>query len=182
MPTFSAAWDRHKRGLGEDGISLLDKDGDLLPVVPQILKTIKKYEMVVATGHISLAEIKALVDAAIREGITRIVITHALEPHYGATLNVAEQAQLAARGVFIEHCYLSTLPSGGGLGTGPVVRAVRAVGAAHCILTTDLGQRHNPSPAPGLRAYLAILLEGGLDELEIEMMVKTNPARLLGLA
>jgi len=58
---------------------------------------------------------------------------------------------------------------------------MKLVGAEYCIMTTDFGQIDN-SPAPeGMRAFIRALLQGGIEEKEIEIMVKKNPARLLNL-
>lgn len=181
MPTFSAAYDMKKRGLGPGGISIVDEQGNLLPVVTDILKTIKQHEMVVATGHISFGEINALVDKARKLGISKTVITHALEPRFGATLSVEQQKQMVAKGAYIEHTYLSTLPSGGRIGSKSLVDAIRAVGSEHCILTTDFGQKENPPPAEGMRAAITTLLGCGLGKNDITVMLKTNPTKLLGL-
>ncbi len=62
-----------------------------------------------------------------------------------------------------------------------IVAAVKAIGAEHCIVTTDLGQAHNPTPAEGMRMAIATLLKCGLEKTELELMVKINPAKLLGL-
>jgi hypothetical protein len=181
MPTFSAAFDMKKRGLGPDGISIIDQYGKLLPVVIDILSLIKQHDMVVASGHISFEEIIALLDGTKEVGITKVVITHALEPRFGATLSVERQKQLVEKGAYIEHTYLSALPSGGGIGLKTLVDAIRVLGAERCILTTDLGQKENPPPAEGLRRAIAAFLDLGLDEDELTVMLKTNPARLLGL-
>ena len=61
------------------------------------------------------------------------------------------------------------------------VAQIRAVGPENVVLTTDLGQAGNPVPADGLRAALPRLEAAGLSQAEIDMMTKTNPARLLGL-
>ena len=181
MPTFSAAYDMTKRGLGPGGLSIVDEQCNLLPVVKDILKVVKQHDMAVATGHVSFPEIGALVAEARKLDIRKIVITHALEPRFGATLSIAQQEQMAAMGAYIEHTYLSTLPSGGGIGMKRMVEAIRVVGAEHCILSTDLGQKENPPPAEGIRAAIASLLDCGLSEANIEIMLKTNPARLIGL-
>ena len=138
--------------------------------------------MAVATGHVSFGEIIALVDEARGLDIGKVVITHALEPRFGATLSVDQQKQMADKGAYIEHSYLSTLPSGGGIGSKALVEAVKAVGAERCILTTDLGQKENPPPSEGLKTAIATLLDAGLSEIELTFMLKTNPAWLLGLS
>ncbi len=43
------------------------------------------------------------------------------------------------------------------------------------------GKVHNPPPPEGLRRYISLLLESGFEPDEIQIMVKDNPERLLGL-
>ena len=62
-----------------------------------------------------------------------------------------------------------------------MVEAIRTVVAERCILTTDLGQAYNPAPAEGMRMMIGYMLKYGFKEKEIELMVKTNPSKLLGL-
>lgn len=181
MPTFSSANDREKRGLGGGGISILGEKGEIVPAVQQILDIVKSHDMVLATGHVSVAEAFALVDEARRKGITKIVVTHPLEARVGATLSIEEQRQMAEKGAFIEHCFICTMPLGERLDPMIIVEAVRAVGAEHCILSTDLGQDWNPPPAEGMRMMVGTLLRRGLSVKEMELMIKVNPAKLLGL-
>ncbi len=181
MPTICSANDMKKKGLPEkEGISLFDSKGKLLPVVNDILEIVKKYEMVLATGHISTAEAFALVEAARKKGIWRIMITHPLLEKVGAHLSLEEQQRMADLGAFNEHCFADTMPLDR-LDPMKIVEAVRKVGAEHCIISTDLGQAFNPSPAEGMRMAIATMLHCGLTEKEIELLIKVNPAKLLGL-
>ncbi len=180
MPTFSSANDREKHGLG-GGIKILDENGKIVPAARQILDIVKSHDIVLATGHIATAEAFALVDEAQERGITKIVITHPLETRFGATLSIEEQQRMVGKGAFIEHCFVCTMPLGDRLDPMRIVEAVRAVGAERCILTTDLGQDWNPSPAEGMRMMVATLLRCRLSVEEIEVMIKANPAKLLGL-
>ncbi len=180
MPTSSSANRREKRGLG-GGIKILDEDGKIVPAVRQILDIVKSYDMVLATGHIGREEVFALVDEARERGITKIVITHPLDTRTGAKLSIEEQQQMTRKGAFVEHCFGDTMPAAHRLDPMMIVEAVRAVGAEHCILSTDLGQDFNPSPAEGMRMMVATLVKCGLSAEEIEVMIKTNPAKLLGL-
>ena len=181
MPTFSSANDREKLGLGGEGIRIVDERGQLLPVVHQILDIVKSDDLVLATGHLSAAEAFILVDEARRQNITKIIATHPLETRVGATLNLEEQRQMAEKGAFVEHCFHCVMPLGDRLDPMRIVEAVRTVGAERCILTTDFGQAWNPPPAEGMRMMVATLLRCGLSGDEIETMIKTNPAQLLGL-
>jgi predicted TIM-barrel fold metal-dependent hydrolase len=62
-----------------------------------------------------------------------------------------------------------------------LVEAIRTIGTENCIISSDFGQDFHPMPAEGLRMGIATLLKAGLDEVELGMLVKDNPARLLGL-
>lgn len=181
MPTFSAAHDMLKRGLGEGGIRIVDEHGKALASLTRVLEIAKQHGMVVATGHVSLSEIRALVKEAFRLGADKVVITHAIEPRFGATLTLDQQKEMVSQGAYIEHCYLTTLPSGGQVNIMDVAQAMRSVGADRCIMTTDLGQATNPHPADGMRSYIKGILDCGLTESELAAMAKGNPARLLGL-
>ncbi|MBM2824905.1 MAG: hypothetical protein HW402_569 [Dehalococcoidales bacterium] len=181
MPTFSSANDHQKLKIAGEGIKILDSKGKLLPEVQAILDIIKSNDMVLATGHLSAVEAFALVDEARQQGLTKIVVTHPLATRIGATLTIEQQQQMAGKGAFIEHCFLCALPLGDRLDPMKIVAAIRAVGAEHCIMTTDMGQESNPPPAEGMRMIVSTLLKYQVSAEDIELMVKTNPARLLGL-
>lgn len=191
MPTLASANCRDKIGqalhitLKGKGISILDAKGELLPEVKEILDIAKQYNMVVASGHISPEEIFKMVDYAQDIGIWKLVITHALalgDPSkYEKGTSLAEQKQLAERGVFIEHCFIKMLPLFGRLDPKEFVNAIRTVGAEHCIMSTDLGQGYHPPAPEGMRMFIGHMLRSGLTEKEVNLMAKENPARLLSL-
>lgn len=58
---------------------------------------------------------------------------------------------------------------------------MKAISAEHCIMNTDLGQNYNPPALEGMRMFIATLLRKGLEAKEVEMIVKINPIKLLGL-
>jgi microsomal dipeptidase-like Zn-dependent dipeptidase len=59
--------------------------------------------------------------------------------------------------------------------------AVKAVGAEHFILSSDLGQIGNPVHADGMKQLVAGLNKEGVSDREIDLMMRKNPAKLLGL-
>ncbi|MFC1909142.1 DUF6282 family protein [Chloroflexota bacterium] len=181
MPTVSSANDMKRRNPPEEGTDILNEDGNLLPVVDEILDIVKNYGMVLATGHISAPESFALVDAAVKKDVGKIVVTHPLMEWFGACLSLEEQGQMVEKGAFLEHTFVPVLPLSERLDPMKIVESVKSVGAEHCILSTDLGQNFNLAPAEGMRMMIATMLRCGLTEEEIELMVKVNPARLLGL-
>ena len=62
-----------------------------------------------------------------------------------------------------------------------VVEAIRQVGPAFCVLSSDLGQAANPLHPDGLLMLYQYLKNQGFSESEIDQMAKVNPAKLLGL-
>ncbi len=186
MPTFSAASFRAAmaRSFGisfsERGINIV-KD-KVFQAVTDILQVIKEHDMVLATGHLSPEEVFALLKEAKRIGLSKMVITHPLSQQlFDKPLGLDEQRQLAKEGAFIEHCFLELMPTGGRLPPEQMVEAIRLVGAEHCIMSTDFGQNNNPPAPEGMRMFIATMLRYGVADAEIELMVKTNPAKLLGL-
>lgn len=185
FPTFSArAWVRRTRPEG-DGQTVLDENGRLKPEVFEILDLIKKYDQVLATGHLDLAEQLALIREARRRGIEKIVATHAF-----TVAGPEDQLRLAEAGAIIEHCFLYLLPTtktqlagtpAPRLDPDLLVEAIRLVGAERCLISTDLGQAHNLPPTEGFRMFVALLLRAGLAPEQVERMAKTNPRSLLGL-
>jgi len=180
MPTFYSVPDRKRKNL-KGGIFILNEEGKILAQVREILALIKEYDLVVCTGHISKEEVFALTEEALAIGLKKLVITHPLTEIVGEPLSLAIQKELVDRGAFIEHCFCSTMPLYGHLDPRKIVEAIRYVGVERCILSTDLGQVNNPTPADGMRMMVATMLSCGLSEQELEILVKKNPAILLNL-
>ena len=62
-----------------------------------------------------------------------------------------------------------------------LVDMTRAIGPEHCINSTNFGQAYHPIAPEGFRMEVATLLRAGVEEVEVDMMIKDNPSRLLGL-
>ena len=59
--------------------------------------------------------------------------------------------------------------------------AIRRIGAASFVLSSDLGQPQNPLHTDGLLAIYTGLMAKGVSAADIDTMSRRNPARLLGL-
>lgn len=189
MPVFSARNSRalwaHMFGLNVkgDGISLLEADNQLVPEVIDILKIIKDYDMVLATGHISPPEIFAVIDKAKLLGVAKIIVTHAAFDFISKSILKPEERQmLAQEGVFIEHTALEISPTlGRRTNPADIAVAIKAEGPSNCIMSTDFGHIAHPTVGEGMRMFISTMLKCGLSEKDITQMVKLNPAKLLGL-
>lgn len=180
MPTLSARADRQLKGLN-GGIYLLDDQGKLVPEVYPILELVKANDMVLATGHISTEESMTLVSEARSLGISRIVVTHGTTMTYMTGMTLEDMKTLAEMGAYIEHCVHVMMPLTRRMDPADMVSAVMSIGPQNCILSTGFGQDFHPSPAEGLRMGVATMLQAGMEEVEVGMLVKDNPCRLLGL-
>jgi len=187
MPTFSAANSIDKmRALGlpleGDGISLLDEAGKLVPEMKRILSIIRDNDMVLATGHISPEETFVLIKEADKAGIRKMVITHPADKEFAENhFAIGDMRKLAQMGAFIEFTLIGILPNEFCHDPAELVKTIRTIGPEHCIVSTDLGQPQNPLPVEGMRLFIATLLHHGITQDEVELMIKTNPAILLGL-
>ncbi len=175
MPTYCARFYRSSRG-ERGGIGILDSRGELLPEVHAVLDVVAGSGLALASGHLSPSETLALFHAAADRGCERLIVTHPT-----GTATDDDLRAMTRLGAFVEHTYRSCLPSGGGTDPAEFAAAVRRLGVDHCIVTTDLGQWMNPPAAEGMRMAIAALLEAGLGPEDISTLVKSNPARLLGL-
>jgi len=180
MPTFSARADRQHKGLS-GGIYLLDDRGRLVPEAYAILELVKAHDMVLATGHISTQESMVLVAEARNLGINRVVVTHGTTMAFWTGMTLEDMKTLAGMGAYIEHCLHVMMPLTYRLTPRELVDTITAIGTEHCIVSSDFGQDYHPMPPEGMRMGIATLLQAGLEEVEVGMLVKDNPSRLLGL-
>ena len=84
-------------------------------------------------------------------------------------------------GAYIEHCIHVMMPLTNRMDPRELAETISAIGMENCIVSTDFGQDFHPMPPEGLRMGIATLLQAGLEEVEVGMLVKDNPSRLLGL-
>jgi hypothetical protein len=162
-------------GMSPPPISVIDDRGNVIEPARRCLELIAKHNMVLATGHLGRGEIFALVKAARAMGVKKIVVTHAEFP--SQNLSIQEQVELAAEGAFIEHCF--TTMHTGKAPWDAVLAAIRQVGPARCILSTDLGQTINPAVAEGFAMFAQRLLDAGFTVEDVRRMTVTNPAALV---
>jgi hypothetical protein len=189
LPTLHSRQDvlrrppEHRPSWLGDGISVLDEDGSIVPEVHEIFELVRQKDAILATGHTSLEEHYAIAREFGRRG--KVLVTHAGEKFAGPHLDGAQCAELADLGASIEITAQNCKELLGRPGQSPaqVTAMLRTIGTARCTLSTDYGWTTSlPRPAAGLQEFLETLWAEGIPESELETMVSTNPARLLGLA
>ncbi|GGO21009.1 DUF6282 family protein [Micromonospora parathelypteridis] len=166
--------DLHSQGIVPEPVEVVDGDGRVLERVRQVLRVIARHDIALATGHLSGAEIVSMVRAAREEGVRRIVVTH---PEFTSQrLPVEQQRELADAGALLERCF--TTPHSGKVAWVELFATIRAVGVAHSILSSDLGQPFNPPVEDGLALFADRLLGAGFTDEEIHVMAVVNSRRL----
>src|SRR5437879_9611241 len=178
MPTFDAENQVRYSKESRPFVSV-SRNGKLLPEVHEVLQIIARNKLVLATGHSSPEEDLLLIRDAKRTGVDHIVVTHAMLPPVGMTLDQMREA--ARLGAYLEFVYNELIGPNKVFDVPEYARAIRAVGPEYCILSSDLVQAGNPLHTDGLVAFFAALRSQGLSESEIDQMSKINPAKLLGL-
>jgi hypothetical protein len=165
--------------LPEKGITVIDKDGKLLPVVNEILEMVAEADIILSTSHLSMKEQRLVVREARKAGVKKILITH---PHNEVPdLSLEEQVELVEMGAILEHCFLPTMPMFVNARIDDIIEVINRVGPENCVMATDFGQIFHPSPVEGMRMFISSLLAKGMSPEAIEIMVKKNPSKLLGL-
>lgn len=180
LPTFSAA--NHRRCEGErGGIEMLSPDGRPTLALRAVLEAVARHNVLLCTGHLSAAEVMAVVPAAREYGVQRILIQHAEHAVTGLTLD--QQRALAQQGAFLERCFAQPLPDGAyARNVAANAVAIHAVGVASTVIASDLGQPENPTWPDGLALYLEELIAAGLSERDLDVTCRHNPAALLGVS
>jgi hypothetical protein len=157
---------------------IMDRYGKIIKEVQTVLRTIKEYDAILATGHLSWKESLALVTFATKEvGIKKIIITHPIYQKIGMPVEI--QKKLTRMGAVIEHCY--SMYSIDKIPINQIVEQIRAVGAENCILSSDVGQIFSKSPSEALADFILLLEKEGITEKEIKKMMIYNTNRLIGL-
>jgi hypothetical protein len=157
----------------------VSQDGQLLPETKAVIATIVRYDLVMATGHNSPEDDLLLLREGKAEGVKQMVVTHAmLAP---TSMTIPQMREAAKIGAYIEFVYNGLIGKSKQFDFADYAKAIRAVGAEHCILSSDMGQVGNPLHPDGLVMLFDGLKKQGITQGQIDQMSKVNPARLLGL-
>jgi Family of unknown function (DUF6282) len=123
---------------------------------------IPKYHLIMATGHNSPEDDLMLLRESRDQGVTHMIVTHAMMPPVHMTM--AEMKQAAETGAYIEFVYNGLIGKSKTFDFSDYAAAIRAVGVQHCVLSSDLGQVGNPLPPDGLRRLTAEAIQICLED------------------
>ena len=156
-------------------ITLLDEEGNLLPSLYDIIDIVAKYDLTLATGHVSAREGIKLLTAAHAKGVKKLIVTHADNPADFYTLD--EQKQCVALGAVIEHCYFNVF--NGQTKAETLAKDIAVLGPENVVLSTDVGQPGSPYSDEAMATFIETLTLLGVSSTAIETMMGKNPERFI---
>ena len=152
------------------------RDGKILPEVLAVIDIAAKHDLVLEMGHSSPQESLLIIPEAKRRGVKHVVVTHAMASP-GGSMTLGEMREAAKQGAVLELVYSPQTDEQ----LTKEAEAIKAIGAASFVLSSDLGQPPNPLHTDGLLAMYKGLVAHGVSAADIDVMARKNPARLLGL-
>ena len=174
LPTFES---EHSNPKTPERAVPVSKDGKLLPAVGEILKVVAKYDMALSTGHSSPAESLMIIRAAKDAGVKRIFVQHPAMPLVNMSVEMQNESQ--KMGAMLEYVL------GEGIANNKDFEhwtgLIKQVGTDNVVIGTDLGQWGRSTPTDGYKVMIPRMLKAGFTQAQLDRMMKTNPARLLGL-
>jgi hypothetical protein len=189
LPTFES--DKHVKTFGKPDAKgiVVAPGGKVLPEMEAILKIIARENLLLATGHVHPEEVVAVVKRGQELGVKNMIVTHGLTNVPGLSMEQAKQ--VVAMGAVIEVCYLqfqagpnaplAFLTHWRQVNAKNIAQAVKEFGAQGLVVSSDLGQSGNMVHPDGIEMAIAAMKSEGISDADIDIMMRKNPARLLGL-
>lgn len=191
MPTWDAKHYVENHGNDRPFITVA-RNGELVPEAKEFIAAVAEVsgktrvsggQLVIATGHNAPEEVLLIVREARGHGLP-VLVTHPLLDSVG--MSIEQMKQAVAMGAYLEFVTAFTRQE---RTIKQYVEAIREIGPEHCIVSSDKGQGrgeegHDGPSVPhteGLAVAAQILRDNGFTEAELDMMFKSNPAKLLGL-
>ena len=171
---------RRQKQLPGPGLSVFGEEGKLREEVLTIIDVVAKADVCLATGHLSLPEIRMMQDEANQRGVNKFIVTHANWSLCKLDLEV--QRELVAKGATLEYVSATCVsPIFHEQSPKELADWINQFEGEHLVVGSDLGQMSGPPHPEGLRMLLASLLDEGVPYEYLEKMTKVNPAKLLGI-
>ncbi len=174
---------RPRKQLPGEGVTVFEEDGKTLSKAARtICEVVAENDVCLATGHLSVPEIRALQNAALAAGVSprRFIVTHANWSLCKLDMDV--QRELMDKGAILEYVACTcTSPIFWEQQPGELAEWIIAFKGENLVFGSDLGQFAGPPQPEGLRMLMAALLGVGVPYEYLEKMLKVNSAEVLGL-
>jgi hypothetical protein len=162
----------------------VSKNGQLLPEVKEVIGFIGRNGLTLATGHLGAEDALLVLREGQAQGLKHMIATHPMD--FGGVMTLDQMEQAAKTGAILEFDFRHLVEAGG-------AEVIRKLGVEHCFVS-EFWTYELPGP-PSAEPYKPIEYAGlervgrfveqmhakGFTDQELDTMVKTNPAKLLGL-
>ena len=166
-------------------IVAVSKEGELLPEVKAVIAFIAANDLILATGHLGAPEALLVLKEGQARGVKHMIATHPMD--FGGVMTLEQMEQAAKTGAVLEFDFRHLVEAGG-------AEIIRKLGVEHCFVS-EFWTYELPGP-PSAEPFKPIEYAGlervgrfveqmhakGFTDEELDILVKTNPARVLGLA
>ena len=174
--------------LGSSDLSLVDESGSISSDAHEVLALASQHGVVVGLGYSTFDETKKLIAAGAAHSVPAMVLTNVTTT---MALSLSQIDDLMdSPEVFVEvttHSFDSSVAAHGRSGQSAgvdgalaAIEVIRRYGAERCVVSSDGGIVGAPPPRDLLAAGCSMLLEGGLTERELDLLIRENPRRLVG--
>jgi len=161
----------------------LSSRGRLLSEVKELIAFIAKNNLVLATGHSLPEDALMVLKEGQAQGLKYMIVTHPMDGV--GTMTMEQMRQAVEFGGVLELDFRKLVEQGG-------IDVIKMVGPEHVFISEFWTyQDLPPSPSPyrpieygGLEMvgrFVEAMNANGISDQDLDLMVKTNPARLLGL-
>lgn len=159
-------------------IAVLDDAGNLLPETVEVLQLVKDADAILSTGHMSPPEITAVLRAANKMGLRRMVVNH---PNFVIEANPAQAREWVELGAVVEHGLVQydDRTTFFQWQVDTMLSFIDAVGIDNTIIGSDLGQKNNPFPINSYERVLGQILDAGVSTEDVRKLVAINTGRVL---
>ncbi len=186
MPTWDSENNvRHSANPNRSFVPV-SSNGQLLPEAVAVIQAVAEAKirdsdasLALSTGHLSAAEALLVIREAKKQGISRIIVTHAMG--HPIDMTVPQMKEAAELGAYLEFVGAFIIGTRAEFSAQEYFEAIRQIGADHVIISSDSGQLNRPYPDDTM-AYVAGQLRAmGATEAELRKMMVENPRKLLGV-
>lgn len=155
------------------------ENGEPVSAVYDVLDRIAEAGAVLNGGHMYPEDIKAVFTLAKEKGIKRMVVSH---PDFVIGADPDQCRELIGLGAFVEHeMHMYDPEASMKWDPAQLYNWIQQLGPEHIVLASDLGQRGMPKPVDAFIRVAEALLDLGLPEKDLQLMVRGNPSYLLNL-
>lgn len=165
-----------RRDVSAHSYAIPPVDWSSAEAVRSICRMVADADAVLATGHVSTAEVRWLLGVAHECGVRRILLTH---PSYTVpAMSARDAAALTSEGAFAEITTFQLLHQPGCTPQGLAAFA-HEVGLDRVVLSSDAGQQDSPAPPEALELLVDVLAHEGLDRGALRACASERPESLV---